>query len=54
MPQAMVSGLFCVMFGIIAAVGLSQMQVRCHQNCKGAQSSVTIGRPAELQADKNS
>lgn len=26
MPQAMVSGLFCVMFGIIAAVGLSQMQ----------------------------
>lgn len=24
-----VSGLFCVMFGIIAAVGLSQMQVSC-------------------------
>ena len=26
LPQAMVSGLFCIMFGLIAAVGLSQMQ----------------------------
>jgi hypothetical protein len=26
MPQAMVSGLFCVMFSLIAAVGISQMQ----------------------------
>ncbi|KAK9835389.1 hypothetical protein WJX81_006828 [Elliptochloris bilobata] len=26
MPQAIVSGLFCVMFGIIAAVGISQLQ----------------------------
>lgn len=26
LPNAMVSGLFCVMFGIICAVGLSQMQ----------------------------
>jgi len=26
MPQAMVSGLFCVMFGLIAAVGISQLQ----------------------------
>ncbi|KAK9829197.1 hypothetical protein WJX72_004442 [[Myrmecia] bisecta] len=26
MPQAMVSGLFCVMFGLIAAVGISQIQ----------------------------
>ena len=27
LPQAMVSGLFCVMFGLIAAVGISQLQV---------------------------
>jgi nucleobase transporter 1/2 len=26
LPQAMVSGLFCVMFGLIAAVGISQLQ----------------------------
>lgn len=26
MPLAMVGGLFCVMFGLIAAVGLSQLQ----------------------------
>jgi nucleobase transporter 1/2 len=26
MPGSMVSGLFCVMFGLIASVGLSQMQ----------------------------
>ena len=26
LPQAMVSGLFCVMFSIIAAIGISQVQ----------------------------
>ena len=26
LPQAMVSGLFCVMFSIIAAIGISQLQ----------------------------
>jgi nucleobase transporter 1/2 len=26
MPYAMVAGLFCIMFGLIASVGLSQMQ----------------------------
>ena len=26
MPQAMVSGLFCIMFSLISAVGISQIQ----------------------------
>lgn len=27
MPQAMVSGLFCIMFSLIAGVGITQMQL---------------------------
>ena len=32
LPQAMVSGLFCIMFGLISAVGVSQLQV-LHCSC---------------------
>jgi hypothetical protein len=28
LPQAMVSGIFCIMFGLISAVGISQLQAR--------------------------